>query len=327
MPYIPPKVVEQAREMDLLTYLQNYEPQELVHFSGNTYCTRSHDSLKISNGKWCWWSRGIGGKSALDYLIKVRDMRFMDAVAQIVGQAAAQPPVFAAKNNEPQKTLLLPAPNRSAARAAEYLKSRGIDAELIDFCIQTGRLYEADVHIDRLGKTYTNVVFVGFDKSGKSRYGNYRGLGTDFRGDVTGSDKHYSFGIPSAAPSDTLHLFESAVDLLSYATLQRLEGNDWNTENLLSLAGIYKPKKRIEDSTLPAALRQYLSDFPHIRKIVLRLDNDYAGRLAAKTIKTILPDEYEADIRLSPQGKDYNDGLCLRLGLPVTTKSERSHAR
>ena len=74
MPYIPPEVVEKAREMDLLTYLKNYEPQELVHFGGNTYCTREHDSLKISNGKWCWFSRGIGGYSALDYLIKVKEM-------------------------------------------------------------------------------------------------------------------------------------------------------------------------------------------------------------------------------------------------------------
>ena len=52
MPYISPEVVTKAREMDLLTYLRNYEPNELVHFGGNTYCTREHDSLKISNGKW-----------------------------------------------------------------------------------------------------------------------------------------------------------------------------------------------------------------------------------------------------------------------------------
>lgn len=29
--------VAKAREMDLLTYLRRYEPDELVHFSGNTY--------------------------------------------------------------------------------------------------------------------------------------------------------------------------------------------------------------------------------------------------------------------------------------------------
>ena len=41
--------------MDLLTYLRRFEPEELVHIGGNTYATRTHDSLKISNGKWCWW--------------------------------------------------------------------------------------------------------------------------------------------------------------------------------------------------------------------------------------------------------------------------------
>ena len=72
MRYIAAEDVAKAKEMDLLTYLRNYEPQELVHVSGNTYCTREHDSLRISNGKWCWFSQGIGGRSALDYLIKVK---------------------------------------------------------------------------------------------------------------------------------------------------------------------------------------------------------------------------------------------------------------
>lgn len=67
MRYIAAEDIAKAKEMDLLTYLRNYEPQELVHVSGNTYCTREHDSLRISNGKWCWFSQGIGGRSALDY--------------------------------------------------------------------------------------------------------------------------------------------------------------------------------------------------------------------------------------------------------------------
>lgn len=71
MPYVSPDDILKAKEMDLLTYLQTYEPNELVRISPHTYCTREHDSLKISNGKWHWFSRGIGGKSALDYLIKV----------------------------------------------------------------------------------------------------------------------------------------------------------------------------------------------------------------------------------------------------------------
>lgn len=72
MSYIAAEDILEAKKMDLLTFLRNYEPQELVHVSGDTYCTRAHDSLRISNGKWCWFSQGIGGRSALDYLIKVK---------------------------------------------------------------------------------------------------------------------------------------------------------------------------------------------------------------------------------------------------------------
>ena len=154
MPYIPPEVVEKAREMDLLTYLKNYEPQELVHFGGNTYCTREHDSLKISNGKWCWFSRGIGGYSALDYLIKVKEMPFTQAVETIMGNVAVLPPTYSPAPSKPkEKVLLLPKANRCAAHAVEYLHGRGIDYELIDFCISTGRLYESYPHY--------NAVFVG----------------------------------------------------------------------------------------------------------------------------------------------------------------------
>ena len=49
MGYVTREMIDRAKKMDLLTYLQTYEPQELVHFGGNTYCTREHDSLKISN--------------------------------------------------------------------------------------------------------------------------------------------------------------------------------------------------------------------------------------------------------------------------------------
>lgn len=37
MPYIAPEVITEAKRMDLLTYLREYEPGELVKFSSNTY--------------------------------------------------------------------------------------------------------------------------------------------------------------------------------------------------------------------------------------------------------------------------------------------------
>ena len=144
MPFYDPDVVAETKKLDLLTYLQNYEPQELVHVSGNVYCTKTHDSLRISNGKWCWFSQGIGGKSALDYLIKVNGYSFLEAMERIVGQAAAKPPVVVSSEvKEKPKTLLLPEKYRYAEYAASYLEKRGISPELISFCISTGRLYES----------------------------------------------------------------------------------------------------------------------------------------------------------------------------------------
>ena len=153
MPYVAPEVVQRVKQIDLLTYLKNYEPYELVHFSGNTYTTRSHDSLKISNGKWMWWSRGIGGRSALDYLIKVRGYDFMQAVQTIAEQAAIQPPVSVPAEKKTEKKLILPKPYRYQTYAVSYLQNRGIDMEVIRYCLKTGQIYESE--------NYHNVVFVG----------------------------------------------------------------------------------------------------------------------------------------------------------------------
>ena len=47
MPYLSKEQIAAAREMDLLTYLRRFEPEELVHIGGDTYATRTHDSLKM----------------------------------------------------------------------------------------------------------------------------------------------------------------------------------------------------------------------------------------------------------------------------------------
>lgn len=305
MPYVTPEQIEKAKQMDLLTYLQAYQPQELLHFSGNVYTTRTHDSLKISNGKWCWWSRGIGGRSALDYLIKVRGITLPEAVIQINGQAAITPPVPVRKHEAPvPKKLLLPEKNESNDRVIAYLTGRGIHRTLLDYCICTERLYESRYH--------HNAVFVGFDRQGVPRYGALRGTtGSRFMGDANGSDKHFSFSIPAREESTKLQLFECAIDLLSYCTLELLSGRDWRQDCYLSLAGIYRPKKNIEESTPPTALMQYLKDYPQINAIVLHLDNDVPGRLAAKAIQTILLTTYTVSDEPPKHGKDYNDYLRM----------------
>lgn len=306
MGYVTPEQITQAKELDLLTYLQRYDPHELVHVSGNTYCTREHDSLKISNGKWNWFSRGIGGKTALDYLIKVQGFSFTQAVEALVGQKFSplpRVPQAQPKKQEP-RVLSLPQPSRCATHAVNYLHGRGIDYDLIDYCIQTGRLYES--------LPYHNCVFVGRDLKGQPRYAALRGTVGDFKGEAPGSDKRYSFCIAENPSANSVHLFESAIDLLSYATLLKMKGRDWRQDALLSLAGVFKQKKEF---VIPLALSQYLQDHPGIKTLYLHLDNDEVGREAAAGIMEGLGVKYTVLDRPPPYGKDVNDLLQRKLGL------------
>lgn len=58
MTYIHPDKLIEIRKVELLSYLRMYEPENLVRLSSGVYCTREHDSLKISNGNRHFWCRG-----------------------------------------------------------------------------------------------------------------------------------------------------------------------------------------------------------------------------------------------------------------------------
>ena len=317
MPYIAPEVITEAKRMDLLTYLREYEPGELVKFSSNTYTTRTHDSLKISNGKWMWWSRGIGGKSALDYLIKVRGMDFVGAVQTIMGNGSVSFTTCENIKSYEEQPLLLPQKSPTTEVVFDYLFGRGIDFEIINYCL------EQELIIESL--PYHNAVFIGYDEDKEPKYAAYRATNQSrIMGDCTGSKKQYSFRL-TAENTGEVHLFECAIDLLSYATLMKLEGKDWRQFNLVSLAGVYSPKQKIEDSKVPVTLGRLLEKDKTIKRIVLHLDNDIAGRKATKALQTILSDKYEVVDDPPQYGKDVNDFLCKRLG--IKDKTERSFAR
>ena len=218
MPFIPPEQLARASEMDLLTYLRCCEPDELVSVGGNAYATKSHDSLKISNGGWYWWSRGVGGSSALDYLTTVRKLSLPNAVQRILnagGVALAEPPH---RKERPTKPFILPPKHADNRRVFSYLRGRGIDPEIINHCIKHGLLYESAQH--------HNCVFVGF-AGDRPAYAMQRGTLQDkrFVGEVVGSDKRYSFAVPmTPGDSPTLCVFESAIDALSYLTLLKRRG-------------------------------------------------------------------------------------------------------
>jgi hypothetical protein len=314
MPYIDPTEIEKVKQIDLLAYLEQREPDELVRLGNNTYCTKTHDSLKLSHGKFYWWSRGIGGRSALDYLIKVKGMAFTDAVRHL-GAADYVPPAKPAATlpSRPQaRELLLPPAEKDNADAVGYLTRRSIAPAVIDRCTREGIVYAT-----RNGR-YTNVVFVGKDSAGVPRYAALRAARGGFKGEAKGSDKRFSFRLgPTSA--DAVHVFEGAIDALSYATLVAERGATWQALSLLALGGIPPARKDGGESQLVPALAQYLGDNPHTRQAFLHFDNDEPGRVAAKSIALELEKRgVEAFISPPPAGRDVNEYLMLKhLDAPV----------
>jgi len=304
MTKISNKALEKAREMDLLTYFMIFEPEELIKISNNNYTIREHQSLKISNGKWMWWSHGFGGRSALDFLIKVRDIPFREAVTIIIEPKEYKAPVFyVPKQTKAEKKLQLPERNLTDHKVISFLRSRGIDTELIKACINSGMLYE-DV--------YHDCVFVGFDENGKPRYASTRATNgkSDDKREASGSDKRYSFRIMH--PSVTLHVFEGAIDLLSYMTLTKITDCKWTREAMVSLGGVASSKGQSDSPKVPIALQSAIENMKDLKRIVLHLDRDDAGRLAAKEIMTALQDRFEVMDQPPKYGKDMNDYLIMR---------------
>lgn len=297
-----------AKEYDVYAYLRIADPGELVRICRGEYCLRSHDSFKISHkdGKWLWYwySRGIGGRSAVDYLIKVKDYSFVDAVKEVNRAMKGMAPSFFIEEKE-KKAFSLPPGSRTNDKVISYLSSRGIDKSLIEDLIAKKMIYQ--------NRRHQSVVFVGFDDQGKPAHASYRATGTSSaKGDFGGSNKAFAFRLEKEN-ADTVRVFESAIDLLSYVTLCRMWEKDYSHESLISTAGI--AATRHDEIKLPLALGHYLERHPETENVLLHFDNDHAGRRCAGQIKEKLKQKYRVKFIKANKGKDYNEYLMIEKGL------------
>lgn len=180
--------------------------------------------------------------------------------------------------------------------------NRSIDEEIIEECIKNNLIYEE--------KNNHNVVFVGFDKQGKARYAFCRATNESrFMKDSKGSDKTYTFSLISNSKSNRVHFFESAIDLLSYATLMKQKNLDYHKENMISLSGVSIPSTNNKNLKLPSTISKFLEENSNIIEIYLHLDNDEVGRKASRSLMEILSKKYTVYDRPAPKGKDCNDYL------------------
>lgn len=291
--------VAQAKQVDLLSYLKTCEPQNLQAEGQHDYRHNVFHTLVISdNGKWNWTDHEKGGTTALNYLIEVQGMGFVDAVRQIntmQGRSnfSFQPvPIV-----EKETVFRLPPADENSYAVSRYLRSRCIHPNVLWFCKQQHILYQTTFNAN--GSAFPNCVFVGKDYNGEARSASLRGCAGKFRKEQAGSRKCFPFFIAANRAADTVEVYEAPIDAMSGASLRLMQhrGN-WHSVHYLSLGGLNF-----------MALDGFLEHHPEVRTIRLCLDNDEPGRKFTERMAEKYSSRWQVEDAPPPAGKDYNDSL------------------
>ena len=107
MPYYDSEAIERARQVDLLTYLQTCEPQELVHVSGNVYCTKTMTACGIPTASGA--GSPVESADTAPWTISLRSMAIrLWTRWKHHRKGGIKPPFVPAPKEEKPKHLLLP---------------------------------------------------------------------------------------------------------------------------------------------------------------------------------------------------------------------------
>ena len=274
--------------------------------TGNEYRLKEHDSMVFTlDGKWHWNSRGLHGR-ALDFIQSYENYGYKEAVCLLAGTLDKPAPLT------PVIDIPLPVPEKKEfilpKRADNYkilfaylIKERGIDAGLVKRLVHEKKLYQS--------KAYNNVVMVGYDAKGIARYASMRSTNSytkTFKIDVTGSDKSYPFVIDGSKGSNTVCVFESPIEAMSYWSLCRETESPRIDTQMISLGG----------AGVQLALDRFLKDNPQIKNIVIGLNNDSkefghsinVGRNGTEKIIQKYQEQYSITTH-QPHLNDWNDVL------------------
>ncbi|MFT3950659.1 MAG: DUF3991 and TOPRIM domain-containing protein [Oscillospiraceae bacterium] len=316
-----PDEISNARECDTLDVISKTEGFTFERAGSEWHC-KEHDSLVVFRDRkgWTWYARDLKGPTAIDWLMTVRGMEFKEAVGYLIGDHRDSSYSVSAdrkriterrfeqvkKEDIPEKPKELVLPEKAQGqykRVGAYLTiSRGLDAEVVNYCIQNKQLYQ-----DVKG----NCVFLGHDEQGEVKFATTRGTlsNIQYRGDCAGSDKNYSFRMDGTIKQQ-IFVFEAPIDLLSHATLHKLrdqlDGREdyktsWQKVTRLTLSG-FSDK----------ALDHYLEGHPEVKRINFCLDKDEKGLQRTEKMKLKYAEKgFNVKSFFVPegQGKDWNDYL------------------
>lgn len=241
----------------------------------------------------------------IDFCKVYQGLDYLNAIEQILGTKAYSNTILPLVN-EPKGTLELPPKSKNNDKAIKYLvNDRCVDLVIVKDFIEQGKIYQAET--SNKGMVYENCAFVSFYKD-KPKYCALRGFGiSGFRQDVKNSDKTYGFSM--VGTSDRIFCFEAPIDLLSHATLCKLNGINYMSDNRIS-----------EGCLSDKALTRFLKDNPHIKEIIFCFDNDVDGKdhkgnahnhgqeFALKCAEKFSKLGYKTQIQ-TPIRKDWNEDL------------------
>lgn len=283
---------------------------------GRRWTLAEHDSMVfLADGRWYWNSRGYSGR-AIEFIMYYEDRTLPEAVLLLNGVDLAAPTASAPRPDyAPQQRETAPKELEISTRAPDMRRTfrylavtRGIDYQIVRTLVKERRIFETVKELPD-GRVCHNVAFAGLDENGKIRSVSLRGCASTsaYKREATGSDKSFPFVIPGTADSKTLFVFESAIDAMSHATLQKLAGEPWDRCVRVAMGG----------NNTVAPIRQILKGHPDLRKVTFCLDNDDAGQkqcasYLAALQKAGIPEDC-LDARSVPCGKDWNEYLqCWR---------------
>lgn len=283
--------IELANAVNILDYARS-QGLELKR-DGRDYRVKDYSGgfiITPEKNSWNWFAENQGG-GIVQLCMFLENKTYQEAVDTLVHddmESIRRAPDWKPEPEQP-KEFNLPEKNNTNRHVYAYLtKTRGIDEEIVKDMLDKGYIYE---------NQQKSCVFVGRDNEGIPRHASVRSTnvsGKAYKKDVYGSQKKYSFSI--SGTSGTLNVFEAPIDLLSYMSLQKLQGKPIN-DSYLALGGV-----------TDKALERFLEDYKDIKVLRICTDGDDAGKNAASKMDEKFGKDLKV-IRQVPEHKDFNEDL------------------
>ena len=156
MPGVTEQEIAQAKQMNLYQYMQLCEPDNFKPEGPGQFRHKGHSSLTFAeDGSWTYFKTKATGRTALNYLIAVEGVSFVEAVREINRiQGGVRPsfqPVKAPSppaEKKPAKEFRLPKPDKNNYAATAYLRKRCIHPNVLTVCKQMVNKSEATTSPD-----------------------------------------------------------------------------------------------------------------------------------------------------------------------------------